>query len=149
MATTPTPSSQKSTPAISYSTIPKEAAGLFLRLKILVVEDIKDNQAMIQLWLKKTGAKVDVANNGNEGIRLALVNNYDLILMDIQMPFLDGHQTTQSLRRQGFQIPIVALTANRADQERESCFKSGFTDFLEKPIKLVSLIEILRKHLNR
>lgn len=134
--------------AVTYSVPPSDIIGLFLRKKILIVEDIIDNQVLINLWLKKTGAKVDIASNGNEAVRSALQNDYDLIIMDIQMPLMDGHEATQKLRSQGYSIPIVALTANPMDVEQTNTKKSGFNECLSKPVKLDLLLETMRRYLN-
>ncbi len=111
---------------------------------ILLVEDSLDNQALISLFLTQEGARVTVAQNGLEGIDMALrLKDVDLILMDIQMPELDGFGATQSLRQKGYLKPIVALTAHALKQERDRCLRSGFDDHLSKPIHRESLIAVV------
>ena len=84
---------------------------------------------------------MDVASDGLEGVSKASSNTYDLVLMDIQMPVLDGYQATSRLRSLGYKSPIVALTAHALKEERERCLKIGFDDFLTKPIKRAELLD--------
>ncbi len=112
-------------------------------LKVLLVEDSPDNQMLITLYLQREGAEVKSASNGEEGVKLALSENFDVILMDIQMPIMDGHEATKKLRSVNFTKPIVALTAHAMREEHDKCFKTGFTEFLTKPINRDKLIEVL------
>lgn len=112
-------------------------------MKILVVEDSRDNQVILTHLLNRVGAIPTVVNNGMEGIEEALKNDYDVILMDIQMPHMDGHTATRLLRVRGYEKPIFALTAHAMKEEREKGFKSGFTDFLTKPISKELLLDAL------
>ncbi|RYZ66634.1 MAG: response regulator, partial [Proteobacteria bacterium] len=118
-------------------------------LSILLVEDSPDNQMLITRYLVKAGCTVTTANDGLEGVRMALSANFDIVLMDIQMPKLDGHGATKNLRAKGYQKPIVALTAHAMPEERIRGLKSGFTDFLTKPIQPTVLIEVLAAHAGR
>lgn len=111
--------------------------------RILLVEDAEDNQFLIQQFLSRTGAIVEIANNGNEGVDKALNNEYEVVLMDIQMPFKDGYQATSELRSKGYQKPIIALTAHALVEEREKCLRTGCTSHLTKPINRKQLIESL------
>jgi CheY-like chemotaxis protein len=111
--------------------------------RILLVEDAEDNQFLIQQFLSRTGAIVEIANNGNEGVDKALNNDYEVVLMDIQMPFKDGYQATSELRSKGYQKPIIALTAHALVEEREKCLRTGCTSHLTKPINRQQLIESL------
>ncbi|RYZ80052.1 MAG: response regulator, partial [Proteobacteria bacterium] len=81
--------------------------------------------------------------NGASGVEAALQNHYDVILMDIQMPVMDGHEAARSLRLQGYSRPIVALTAHAMKEERLRAEQSGFSHFLTKPIHRKSLIDLL------
>jgi signal transduction histidine kinase/ActR/RegA family two-component response regulator len=112
-------------------------------LKILLVEDSPDNQMLVQMILTKTGAKISLANDGLEGVASALAHHYDVILMDIQMPNLDGHEAVRTLRSKGYIGPVVALTAHAMKEERERVFQSGFSHFLSKPIDRKGLIDLL------
>lgn len=109
----------------------------FNRLKgkhILLVEDSPDVQMLIQLFLKKKQMEVDFANNGQEGIEKATSKNYDLILMDMQMPLVDGYTATEKLRERGYRTPIIALTAHAMKEDRERCLRVGCNDYMTKPI---------------
>lgn len=115
-------------------------------MKILVVEDSPDNQVLFQLMLSKAGAISDLANDGTMGVELALSKKYDVILMDIQMPAMDGHEATKILRDKGYPGPIIALTAHAMIEERGRAKKSGFTDFLSKPIDRDDMLKLLLKY---
>lgn len=112
-------------------------------MNVLLVEDVQDNQALMVHFLGLAGAHVDVANNGREGIAKAMMGNYDAILMDIQMPVLDGYEATKVLRAKGFKTPIIALTAHALNEERQKSFEVGCDDHLSKPIEFNTLIEHL------
>lgn len=114
--------------------------------KILLVEDSPDNQALVRILLTKLGAEVDVAVNGAQGVDKALAGNYDTVLMDVQMPTMDGYEATQILRKKKFDKPIIALTAHAMKEERKKCLESGFTAFLTKPIHRPSLIALLESY---
>ncbi|RZA13977.1 MAG: response regulator [Proteobacteria bacterium] len=122
-------------------------AGLLKGTRILVVEDSPDNQMLLRVLLMRYGAKVDIAEDGLIGVDKALIGNFDLILMDVQMPRMDGYEAVKLLREKGFQKPIVALTAHAMIEERERCLKAGYTDFLSKPIDRAKLIEVLKAQL--
>jgi signal transduction histidine kinase/CheY-like chemotaxis protein len=119
---------------------------LLLGLRVLVVEDSLDNQTLITLYLEKVGAIVTVASDGAAGVAIALRGKFDVVLMDIQMPVLDGHAATKELRRLKYLNPIVALTAHAMKEERTKCIESGFSDFLTKPIQRELLIELLSRY---
>lgn len=110
-------------------------------LRILVVEDAYDNQILVGQILRSAGATVSSANNGREGLERALKNQYDLILMDIQMPEMDGLEATRKLREQGVKIPILALTAHALSEEKERCRLAGCDDHIAKPIDRSILLE--------
>ncbi|MEZ4751477.1 MAG: ATP-binding protein [Bdellovibrionota bacterium] len=115
--------------------------------RILLVEDGVDNQEVVGFFLKEAGATVSLAGNGIEAIELANENEFDIILMDIQMPVLGGKEATARLRESGCRLPIVALTAAGIPKERATYLNDGFTDYLVKPFKPEKLIETLSKHL--
>lgn len=114
--------------------------------RILIVEDSHDNQILVQAFLAKMNLEIDVANNGLVGTHMALANSYDIILMDIQMPEMDGFQAVQKLRESGYQGKIVALTAHAMKGDRERCLESGFDDYLCKPISRASLVNCVLRH---
>jgi len=116
-------------------------------LKVLVIEDSPDNQLLVAAYLRKTGARITLRSNGLEGIEAALKDSYDVLLMDVQMPVMDGHEATQKLRRYNYSKPIIALTAHAMNEEKMRCLASGFTDYLTKPIQKVQLIGVLSRYL--
>jgi signal transduction histidine kinase/FixJ family two-component response regulator/HPt (histidine-containing phosphotransfer) domain-containing protein len=110
---------------------------------VLVVDDGKPNRQLIELILTKAGCKVSSAENGQIGMEMALQNDYHVILMDMQMPILDGYQATNRLREQGYTKPIIALTANGMVGDEEQCRQVGCDAFLSKPVDIDKLIETL------
>lgn len=113
--------------------------------KILVVEDLADNRKLICSYLKRLGAEVDIAENGNEGLIKALDGNYDAILMDLQMPVMDGYEATTELRRLGYSKPIIAITAHAMPEDKEKTMRAGFTGHLTKPVNEQTLFTSLRQ----
>jgi CheY-like chemotaxis protein len=101
---------------------------------LLLVEDNTHNREMISVWLRRAGAVVEQAENGKVGVELALAGTFDAILMDMQMPVMDGYTATRTLRDHGCTSPIVALTAHAMDEERDKCFAAGCNELLNKPI---------------
>jgi signal transduction histidine kinase/CheY-like chemotaxis protein len=112
-------------------------------MKVLLVEDSPDNQLLVRMMLAKVGIAIDIANDGADGIEAATSKNYDVVLMDIQMPNMDGHEAVKTLRAKGYAGPIVALTAHAMKVERERAEQSGFSHFLTKPIDRKSLIDLI------
>jgi CheY-like chemotaxis protein len=110
------------------------------KLNILLAEDNPVNQKMALIFLKRLGYKADTANNGQE-VLLALEGHpYDLVLMDIQMPEMDGIEATKMIRKRWPQGPkIIVVTAFNADACRELCFEVGADDFINKPVKMEEL----------
>lgn len=113
------------------------------RFKILVVDDSLDNQELIKKILKLAGASVETASNGKEAIEKAIKGDFSLILMDLQMPEMDGYEATQVLRTRGFKKPIIALTAHAMKEERQRTLQGGFNDHITKPIDHNSLVRTL------
>jgi signal transduction histidine kinase/ActR/RegA family two-component response regulator len=109
-------------------------------VKILLVEDSLDNQKFLTRMLANEGATVDTADNGSIGVSKALEKDFDLILMDIQMPGVDGHEAVRRLRAQKYAHPIVALTAHAMKEERTRSLSGGFDGFLTKPISRETLV---------
>ena len=99
--------------------------------------------------LKKMGLDVDVAGNGLEGIELYKKNNYDIILMDMQMPEMDGLEAARRIRLENEKIPIIALTANVTIEDNELCKKAGMNAFLTKPLNSALLSSELNKWLHK
>lgn len=112
-------------------------------IRILLVDDSPDNRMLIERILSQRGAFIDSVENGKEGVEKALKENYDLILMDIQMPIFDGIQATAELRRLGYSKPIIALTAHAMKEERERTLATGCDAHLTKPIEIPKLLNII------
>lgn len=116
------------------------------QMKILVVDDSLDNQILIKKILRLAGANVETASNGKEGVEKALKGDFSVVLMDLQMPEMDGYEATQLLRSKGFTKPIVALTAHAMKEERIRSLKSGFDNHLTKPVDNVELVKALENY---
>ena len=108
--------------------------------KILIVDDAEPNRKLAQLYLERSGAKVATATNGKEACDLALAGAYDAILMDVQMPVMDGLAATKKLRRKGFQQPIIALTAGASTDDHSRSMEAGCSGYLTKPISMDRLL---------
>jgi signal transduction histidine kinase/CheY-like chemotaxis protein/HPt (histidine-containing phosphotransfer) domain-containing protein len=116
--------------------------------KVLVAEDVETNQMLIRSLLEKKGIEVTIANDGNQAMQNALAGEFDLIFMDIQMPYLDGYEATRALRAEGVTTPIIALTANAMKGDDKKCIEAGCSDYMSKPIDRKKLIEMLDKYLS-
>lgn len=111
--------------------------------KLLLVEDNPDIQLLVGRGLKYLGALLDFASDGREAMDKALSHNYDVILMDIQMPGLDGLEATKLLREKNYTKPIIALTAHAQMEEKERILKFGFDDYVIKPLDRQVLIKAI------
>lgn len=120
-----------------------DSPALLASKSILVVDDVEENRLLIHRILSKKGAKLTLATNGEEGLSKALTENYDLILMDIQMPIMDGYTATRRLRQAGYHKPIIALTAHAMKDDRERCLAAGCTGYLTKPVHVETLVEMI------
>jgi CheY-like chemotaxis protein len=116
-----------------------------LSCRLLLAEDTAVNQRLISLVLQRVGAEVVVVANGQLAVDAALAAQaegrpYDVVLMDMQMPVMDGYTATATLRRQGYRGPIVALTAHAMAADRQGCLDAGCDDYATKPIDRAKLI---------
>jgi CheY-like chemotaxis protein len=121
---------------------------VFKGLKVLVVEDNPINMKLIETLLKKYGLIVDKAGNGKEAVeKLRINNSYNVVFMDIQMPDMNGIEATEIIRNDiSKEIPIIALTAAVMQEEREQALAAGMNDFIEKPVKVERLKEVLKQY---
>jgi PAS domain S-box-containing protein len=126
----------------------KAPAGRLAGLRVLVVEDSVTIRFAVRLLLQSEGASVDEASDGAEGVESALsaAPRHDAVLMDMQIPVLDGVEATRELRRRGYTHPIVALTANAFAHDMQACFAAGMNDYIAKPVKIDRLIEVLKRN---
>ncbi len=113
--------------------------------KLLVVEDHPVNQKVAKGLLQQFGYQVEIAENGRIALQNAKENEYSLILMDCQMPEMDGYEATMKLRSQGNQLPIIAMTANAMKGDEARCINAGMNDYISKPLKPDALRQIIEK----
>lgn len=117
-------------------------------LNILLVEDNHLNQKLIRLTLGRYGFNIDVADNGYIAIDMLQLNEYQLVLMDLMMPGMDGLTTTKKIREienpNVAKIPIVGLTANTLDSDREKCLACGMDEYLVKPFNVDDFFDVLK-----
>jgi two-component system sensor histidine kinase/response regulator len=143
-----------STPRPALSPPAEESSAEFRSSRILLVEDNPVNQRVAQRLLQKLSAEVTIAHHGQDALERVMTGAFDAILMDCQMPVMDGYTATQRIREweksngRGRRIPIIALTANVLSEDRERCTASGMDAHLAKPIEPTQVIDMLSRYLN-
>jgi CheY-like chemotaxis protein len=117
------------------------------RLQILMAEDNDANRTVARALLGAAGFEIDMAHNGRIAVDKVQTRAYDVILMDVQMPIMDGLEATKTLRKcpRGRSIPIIGLTAGAMAEDREKCLAAGMNDYLPKPVDWDQLLQLLDK----
>ncbi len=137
-------------PAKAVQHAPAIAANLNtpLKARVLVVEDYVPNQQLAERMLEKLGCTVDIVSNGEEAIDILARQHYDMVFMDCHMPEMDGFAATHYIRHNawGKNIPIIAMTANALQGDKEACLAAGMNDYISKPIKKATLEAIVREY---
>jgi len=123
----------------------------FEQIRVLVAEDQADNRKLIKIMLESSGCEVTLTDNGRTAVDTFLNTPYyfDLILMDIQMPGMDGFGALNAIRENGYNTPVIALTAHASKEHREECIASGMDDYLSKPIRKEALKATLIKYVKK
>ena len=116
--------------------------------KILLVEDNEMNRDMLSRRLIKKGFEVDMAIDGEEGYNKGKSTDYNIILMDMSLPKMDGWEITQKLRSEGIKTPIIALTAHALEADKKKCLDAGCDEFDTKPVELPRLLEKINKFIS-
>ena len=135
-------------PAIEPQRVLEPESAEKLPVRILVVEDNPANLQVVQTVLHALGYQPDTAENGQTGIEMAQVGGYDLILLDVQLPDIDGWAVARHLRQyvRAKRLSIVAITASVTPDDRQRCFDSGMDDFVMKPFKISTLKDVILKY---
>ncbi len=120
-----------------------------LQGEVLLAEDTIDNQNLIEMYVTETGANITIVADGAQAVKMCESRQFDLILMDMQMPVLDGIEATKKIRYVDKKTPIVSLTANVLKSDYHRCLAAGANDFLSKPIDTRQFTEILQKYLEK
>jgi len=124
-----------------------ETKGTTMSGTVLVAEDNPSNQKLFSILLQKIGVEVTLAQDGREAVDKAISGNFDLVLMDMQMPNMNGYDATRELRRKGCRTPIIAVTANAMTGDQEKCVEAGCDGYLSKPIDRNKLTEIIARYI--
>ncbi|MCW3075903.1 MAG: histidine kinase [Bacteroidetes bacterium] len=118
------------------------------KIKVLIVEDNVLNQKMASFLLKGLGFNNDVCVNGKVALDKIKTTNYDVVLMDVQMPEMDGYEATRQIRNElKLHMPIIATIGNTSEEEIKKCLANGMTDVISKPLKGDELYAMINKHL--
>jgi CheY-like chemotaxis protein len=115
-------------------------------LRVLVAEDNLSNQVLVESYLKVLGCEAVVVADGSEAIEAVNGGDFDMILMDMQMPNVNGYEATRRLRRDGVTIAIIAVTANAMVGDDEKCLEAGCDDYMSKPLQKEDLAAVLDKY---
>jgi CheY-like chemotaxis protein len=113
---------------------------------LLLAEDNDVNQRLVELIIKPMGYKLTMVSNGQQAVNAVAEQDFSLILMDCQMPLMDGYEAAKQIRQQ-VDTPIIALTAHASDEDVARCREAGMVDYLCKPYRQIQLLEMIEKHL--
>ncbi|MCF8309026.1 MAG: response regulator [Bacteroidales bacterium] len=117
--------------------------------KLLIVEDDESNYDLLRVILRKYNPEIFWAKDGGEAIKMAKENDFDLILMDLQLPVISGLEATKEIKKNYPDIPIIAQTAYVMTEDRQKAFDAGCDDYISKPMKRKHLIELIHKHIEK
>jgi CheY-like chemotaxis protein len=134
------------------SKLPEAPIGEEIPLEVLLAEDNAVNQKVALRFLERLGYRADAVANGLEAVTTLQHRKYDLVLMDLQMPEMDGFEATREIRRRlpiTRQPKIFALTANAMQEDRDLCFSAGMDDYISKPVKMHEIAETIRRHFGK
>ena len=116
----------------------------FSGIKILLVEDIEVNREIAMMMLSEFGFTIETAENGREAVEKSK-SLYDLILMDVQMPIMNGYEATREIRQAGNSVPIIAMTANAMPEDIKRAKEAGMNDHISKPLDVAQMIETISR----
>lgn len=121
----------------------------FTNIKVLLAEDNPNNQRLVEFLFETIDIKCTIANNGKEVLEKLQHESFDLVLMDMEMPVMDGITATRAIRAENRydDLPIVAMTANSSTEDRDRCLEAGMNSFVAKPIEINRLIEVMNEFL--
>lgn len=128
---------------VGTNAIEQQTTWTFPEATVLVIDDGDENRDLLKVVLSDAGLNIETAVNGKDGLELALTKSFDLILMDVQMPIMDGYTAVKLMRENGMTIPIIALTAHAMKGAEDACLAAGYSGYMTKPID----IDVLLKHL--
>ena len=127
-----------------------EPAGILqLEGRVLLAEDSQINRALFKIILERVGLQIDLAANGRQAVEMARSQDYDLVLMDVQMPVMDGLEATRILRSEGLITPVIALTAHSTKEDQKRCLQAGCDGFLFKPLNQGTLLAAVQQYVGR
>ncbi|XOF32504.1 MAG: response regulator [Candidatus Electrothrix sp. YB6] len=126
-----------------------DCAAVLAGLRVLLAEDNLFNQKLAQIILEKSEIRVETAVNGKEAVEAVRKGRYDFVLMDVQMPVMDGLEAARTLRKEQIRIPIIALTANATAKDRSDCLDAGMDDYISKPVDEEKLQDVICRQMNR
>ena len=132
---------------ITSNTTEQQVTWVFPDANILVVDDGDENRDLLEVVLSGAGLSIETAVNGQQAVSMATAGNFDLILMDVQMPIMDGYTAVRLMREKGISIPIIALTAHAMKGAESECLSAGYSGYMTKPIDIDKLLKYLANEL--